>query len=210
MEELTFHTLIAVFEEIFGAACSGPWSPRRSGDAGLDLRPDPRPKPRDAPVPGRAALHAGGGGAGRLVRHGDDRQPPCRYRRAGRRHRLARHCRHGRRRRRNPRLYRREAAVSAWSADAGLSSRLASRVVDHCARRNSCAHAGRRALHPCRLEYCDASLDGSFSAWNQTGRRVGPTVYGFEMGKSEHHMSGQHRSVNMSYVQNGATLQYQA
>jgi large subunit ribosomal protein L13 len=30
MEELTFQTMIAVFEEIFGAACSGPWWRRRS------------------------------------------------------------------------------------------------------------------------------------------------------------------------------------
>jgi hypothetical protein len=29
MKELTLETLIAVFEEMFGAACSGHWSRRR-------------------------------------------------------------------------------------------------------------------------------------------------------------------------------------
>ena len=82
MQELTFETMIAVFEEMFGAVLF--WAMVAAAvliTARLDLRADPGPQPWHAPVPGGAAVHAGRRGSGRVVRHGDDRLAPCRYRR---------------------------------------------------------------------------------------------------------------------------------
>jgi hypothetical protein len=84
MKDLTFGTLIAVFEEIFGRGLF--WAMVVAavlvtlGYLYVLIR-DRSVSCEE--VPAGAALHAGGGGAGRLVRHGDDRQPPCRYRRTG-------------------------------------------------------------------------------------------------------------------------------
>jgi hypothetical protein len=73
MKELTLGTLIAVFEEIFGAACFGRWLRRCARHAGLSVRADPRPRGELEEVPSGAAVDAGRRGAGGLVRDGGDR-----------------------------------------------------------------------------------------------------------------------------------------
>jgi uncharacterized membrane protein YhaH (DUF805 family) len=63
-----------------------------------------------------------------------------------------------------------------------IELRLASRAAADCTQRNLSAHVRRWVLHPVGRKYCDKSVDGSFSSWHQTGGRLGAAVSDLEMG----------------------------